>query len=102
MAGAIDLQYSVLQAPAADKVQQVHQQHPDMQQRYFSLQMDEDRKLLKERVDLSDDAEKTLIRDGGSKKNPRDRQASRQDKGTGETMAEEEEPGHGGHINITI
>lgn len=37
MTGAIDLQHSVLQAPAADKVQQAHQQHPDMQQRYFSL-----------------------------------------------------------------
>ena len=45
MAGAIDLQYSVLQASTADKVQQAHQQHPDMQQRYFSLQMIEDRKI---------------------------------------------------------
>ncbi len=102
MAGAIDLQHSVLQAPAADKVQQAHQQHPDMQQRYFSLQMNEDRKLRKEKINRSDDAEKALIRDGNRKRNPRDRQALRKVDGAEEMPSEDEESGHGGRINITV
>jgi hypothetical protein len=101
MAGAIDLQYSVLQASTADKVQQAHQQHPDMQQRYFSLQMIEDRKLQKEKVSRQDDTEKALVRDGGHKNSP-ERQAAKRDREEKGQMSEEEESGQGGLIDIKI
>ncbi|NTW17619.1 MAG: hypothetical protein HGA41_09235 [Syntrophaceae bacterium] len=45
-----------------ERVQQAQQQHPDMQQRYFNVQLSEERKLLKETVKNTEEAEKSRIK----------------------------------------
>ena len=58
----VDLQQILTQSNSMERVQQTQQQHPDMQQRYFSVQLSEERKLLKEAVKNSEEAEKAKIR----------------------------------------
>jgi hypothetical protein len=45
-----------------ERVQQTQQQHPDMQQRYFGIQLSEERKHLKETVKNAEETEKSRIR----------------------------------------
>jgi len=59
----VDLQQILTQSNSMERVQQTQQQHPDMQQRYFSVQLSEERKLLKETVKNSEETEKSKIRD---------------------------------------
>ena len=63
----VDLQQILTQSNSMERVQQAQQQHPDMQQRYFSVQLSEERKLLKETVKNSEETEKAKIRDEGDK-----------------------------------
>lgn len=62
MVRAIDAQQSILQTHSTEKIQQIQQQHADMQQRYFQLKLSEEDRLTKERVNHSDEAEKAAIR----------------------------------------
>ncbi|HRS86564.1 MAG TPA: hypothetical protein P5269_02920 [Syntrophales bacterium] len=59
----VDLQQSIAQIHVAEKIQQVQQQHPDMQQRHFALQLNEERKRQKERVRDTDEAELLRLRE---------------------------------------
>ena len=47
MVRAIDAQQVILQSNMAEKVQQIQQQNPDMQQRYFALQLSEEDRSVK-------------------------------------------------------
>jgi hypothetical protein len=62
MLRATDLQQILVQSNSMERVQQAQQQHPDMQQRYFSVQLSEERKLLKETVKNTEEAEKSRIK----------------------------------------
>ena len=53
MVRAIDAQQVILQSNMAEKVQQIQQQNPDMQQRYFALHLSEQDRLLREKVKQS-------------------------------------------------
>lgn len=59
----VDLQQILTQSNSMERVQQTQQQHPDMQQRYFGVQLSEERKHLKEAVKNSEETEKSRIRD---------------------------------------
>jgi len=59
----VDLQQILTQSNSMERVQQTQQQHPDMQQRYFSVQLSEERKHLKEAVKNSEETEKSKIKD---------------------------------------
>ena len=52
MVGAIEKQ--VLQSQVMERIQQVQQKHPDMQQHYFAIQFNQDRRKLKNKVNESD------------------------------------------------
>lgn len=52
MVSAIEKQ--VLQSQVMERIQQVQQQHPDMQQQYFKIQFDQERRKLKKKVNESD------------------------------------------------
>jgi hypothetical protein len=46
-----------------ERVQQVQQQHPDVQQRYFEDQLSKEKKEVKEKVQQSEELDYVLIRE---------------------------------------
>lgn len=103
MVRAIDLQTSILQTSATEKIQQIQQQHADMQQRYFQLKLSEEDRLAQERIRKFEEAEKTKIRDK-EEKNDKRQGAGRQNINHTELPVDgsDEESGEGGYINIKV
>jgi hypothetical protein len=104
MVRAIDAQQVILQSSMAEKVQQIQQQNPDMQQRYFALQLSEQDRILKEKVKQSEESEKAAIkekedRESGRKRKEQHSQENSEHLAAGEDSEFEDE---GGHINIKV
>lgn len=89
MLRGIDVKQVFLQTNSVEKVQQSQQQHPDMQQRYLEIQLNEEKKVQKEHVNYSEETEKARI---GQKQEEEKRRGS-QKKGP---EAEGEAPGGAG------
>ncbi len=51
----IDLQNILVQSNSMERVQQTHQQSPDLQQRYLNLQIKEEKKHAKEMVKTAEE-----------------------------------------------
>ncbi len=68
MLRTVDVQQLFLQSTAVEKVQQMQQQHPDMQQKYLAMQLTEERKLSQEKVSNAGEAERVLLRDRGERR----------------------------------
>jgi len=103
MVRAIDLQTSVLQTSATEKIQQIQQQHADMQQKYFQLKLSEEDRLAQEKIRQFEEAQKAKIRKQEEKREKR-KGAERQNHNHAELLQDEsdEESGEGGHINIKV
>jgi hypothetical protein len=71
MMKGIDAQQIVTQTYMTEKVQQVQQRQADMQQRYFDVQLAEERRRLQEKIQQAEDAEKAKLRE---KKHERDKE----------------------------
>lgn len=81
MVRPIEANQGIMQAHATEKIQKIQQQHPDMQQKYFSLQLQEEHKRQKEKVSDAEEARKKDIdtqqeknrehNQKGSEKNPK-------------------------------
>lgn len=84
MVRAIDMQQVITQAFPVEKVQQTQQQHPDIQQRYFDLKLNEEQRILREKVKNSEETHGAKITDRES------RQGERQE--TGKRSASGEQP----------
>ncbi|MCE5264231.1 MAG: hypothetical protein LLG97_11930 [Deltaproteobacteria bacterium] len=69
MVSAIEKQ--VLQSQVLERIQQVQQQHPDLQQQYFKVQFGEERRRLKKKVNQSDHIDHTTVDGEGGQKEPR-------------------------------
>ena len=67
----IDAQQIVTQTYMAEKVQQVQQRQADMQQRYFDVQLAEERRRLQEKIKQTEETEKAKLRE---KKQERDKE----------------------------
>ena len=52
---------TIMQSHATEKIQKVQQQHPDMQQRYFSLQLQEEKRRQGEKIADAEEAKKKII-----------------------------------------
>ncbi|MBN1547900.1 MAG: hypothetical protein JW902_14715 [Syntrophaceae bacterium] len=104
MVRPIDAQQSILQSSPMEKVQQVQQQHTDMQQRYFKLQLTEERRLQKEKVKDLEQKETTAIRDSFEREqNKREMRDQNDNKDENVPSFEEnldDEPPPGMHIDI--
>ncbi|MDQ5985836.1 MAG: hypothetical protein CSYNP_01553 [Syntrophus sp. SKADARSKE-3] len=61
MVKGIDAQHLVTQTYVTEKVQQVHQRQADLQQRYFDVQLAEERKQMQEKIKRAEDADKAKI-----------------------------------------
>lgn len=80
MAGTIERQ--VLQSQVVDRIQQVQQQHPDMQQHYFGIQFSQERSKLRKKVNESEHINHTKVGEEEGKKeqqdHPREQEAAEQ------------------------
>ena len=65
---SVDVQQLFLQSTAVEKVQQLQQQHPEMQQKYLAMQLTEERRLSQEKVATAEEAERTMLRDRGERR----------------------------------
>ena len=100
MVRAIDAQQSILQSGIVEKLQQVQQQNPDMQQRNIALNLSEEDRLLKATVKQSEETEKAEIRE---KEERESGQGSKQRFKEPVAVSEEDEfEGEGEHINIKV
>ncbi|TSA44995.1 MAG: hypothetical protein D4R56_06240 [Deltaproteobacteria bacterium] len=80
MVSAIERQ--ILQSQVMERIQQVQQQHPDMQQQYFKIQFDQERRKLKKKVYESGQINHVTVGEEEGKKqqkdHPRDEEAVEQ------------------------
>ncbi len=104
MLKAIDAQQVIMQIEQTGKVQQVHERHPEMQQRYIELQLKEEKKLLQEKVKDAEEANRAMIRDQRERERGKNAENDHRE-GKGQSMQEEEgedEAHQGGLINIKV
>jgi hypothetical protein len=103
MVRAIDAQQSIIQMHPAEKVQQIQQQHGDMQQRYFQMELSEQDRIFREKVKQSEESEKAIIKEKEEQKDKRQGKDKQNSQTTGQLIAEEAESAdEGGHINIKV
>jgi len=100
MVSAIERQ--ILQSQVVERIQQVQQQHPDMQQQYFKIQFDQDRRKLKKKVNESDQIHHTIV---GEEEGKKQQQAPPQEQESAEQIvdgsATSEQKQHD-HIDIKV
>jgi hypothetical protein len=102
MVRAIDAQHVILQSTMTEKVQQIQQQNPDMQQRYFALELSEQDRHLKAKVKDSEESEKSLIKEKQDHENER-KNKKRNATDNPEALAQAEDgEDEGGLINIKV
>jgi hypothetical protein len=100
MVSAIERQ--VLQSQVIERIQQVQQKHPDMQQQYFEIQLGQDRRKLKNKVNESVKIHNAKVGEEEGKKQQRDHQREQESaeqiaggKATGEQIQHD-------HIDIKV
>lgn len=102
MVRAIDAQQVILQSNMAEKVQQIQQQNPDMQQRYFALHLSEQDRLLKEKVKQSEESEKAAIKEKEERESRRKRKEQQAQENPEHFAVLENGEDEGGLINIKV
>ena len=70
MVSAIERQ--ILQSQVVERIQQVQQQHPDMQQQYFKIQFGQERRKLKKKVNESGQIHHVTVGEEEGKKQQHD------------------------------
>lgn len=103
MVRAIDLQQSLAQVPSTEKIQQIQQQHADMQQRYFQLNLSEEDRLARGKNREFEEAEKAKIRErkeNEEKRKGANRQPTRREKLSADEI--DESSNEGTILNITV
>ncbi|MEN6620523.1 MAG: hypothetical protein ABFD50_03090 [Smithella sp.] len=103
MVRAIDTQQVILQSGIAEKIQQTQQQNPDMQQRYFALDLSEKDKVLKGKINQAEETEKTFIKE--KEEHGNGRKGKEQQRHIKETIVAGEDSdfeGEGENINIKV
>jgi len=99
---AIDRQESILQSNITERIQQIQQQHPDIQQRYFEIQLRQEHKKKLQRVSESDEKEPVHSREEGKKRHD---ESQRKDESTRAISLDEsssDPDDQHGHIDIKV
>ncbi|MCE5284099.1 MAG: hypothetical protein LLG93_18600 [Deltaproteobacteria bacterium] len=104
MVRAIDRHESILQSSLTERIQQIQQQHADVQQRYFEMQLSQEHRRMLQKVNESDEKESVRAKGEGEK---RQRNPSREDHpAPKEATGTEEDPSScrdpEGHIDIKV
>jgi hypothetical protein len=98
MVSAIERQ--LLQSKIIERIQQVQQQHPDLQQQYFEVQLSQERRRMMKKINESDQIYHPMIDDKEERKHQQDpskRQKTEEPDGK-EDIKSEQEP----HCHIDI
>jgi hypothetical protein len=93
---AIDRQQSILQSNVTERIQQVQQQHPDLQQRYFEIQLAQERRKMLKKINESEEMDHAKLRDE-ERKQQEDRQRKNETATSDmheETSGEQEQRSH--------
>lgn len=103
MVRAIDAQQILTQLHPMEKVQQIQQQHGDMQQRYFQLELSEQDRIFREKVKQSEESEKAIIKEREERKNKQQGKGKQNRDDAGLLLADDADADdEGGHINIKV
>jgi hypothetical protein len=96
MASAIDRPQSILQSTLIDRIQQVQQQHPDAQQKYFEIQLGQERRNMMKKVNESEELSHSKVIEEETEKQQKERQKKREaaEQDLNEESSEPERPGH--------
>jgi len=106
MVRSLDVQQIILQSNAVERVQQVQQQHPDLQQRYFAGQLNKEKSLLKEKVKDLEESERLMIkeeeRQPKRKKNPKGSKQKREEEDASDVNNDLSTDEVGGKVDIKV
>jgi hypothetical protein len=105
MLTAVDVQQILMQSGSVQKVQQTHEQHPDTEQKYLALQLNEARKLQQEKVNNAEEAERVVLRDKEERRQRKKAASARPPSGegtSGENGASVTPEEQGEHIDIRV
>ena len=91
----MNIRHVITQLEQAEKVQQLQQQHPEMQQKYLDIQLRAEKRLLQKKVKEADEAKKAEEEKRERERKAADHQRSADDEG-------DEGDQQGEHINIKI
>ncbi|HOJ52670.1 MAG TPA: hypothetical protein PLT64_09325 [Syntrophales bacterium] len=78
MVKGIDAQHMITQTYVAEKIQQVQQRQGDLQQRYFDIQLAEERRKQAERVKKSEESERVRMEEEEKEKEKEGRRGSKE------------------------
>lgn len=102
MVRPIDAQHAMLQSTKVEKIQQVQQQNPEMQQKYLAMQLAEQDRLMKEKVKHSEETEKVTLREKQDQEKRRSGKHKQEAEKQNLADQNESETTEGGHINVTV
>ena len=106
MIRSLDVQQIILQSNAVERVHQVQQQHPDLQQRYFADQLNKEKSLLKEKVKDLEESERLMIkeeeRQPKRKKNPKGSKQKREEEDSSDVNNDLSTDEVGGKVDIKV
>jgi len=94
MVSAIERQ--ILQSKVIDRIQQVQQQHPDLQQQYFEVHLSKERRKMNKKINESLEMYHIDLSEEG-KKDQKERQKNHKPTepvGDGEASSEQDQHGH--------
>jgi len=97
MLRAVDLQQVLMQSNSVERVQQAQQQQPDIQQRYFDVQLNEERKLRQEQVKDTEETERARIREKEEQERRRREKDNRKRAEDGKTVDYQED-----NLNVAV
>jgi hypothetical protein len=99
MVSAIERQ--ILQSKVIERIQQVQQQHPDLQQQYFEVHLGQERRKMKTKVNDSEEMYHIYLSEEG-KKDQKERQKKHETSEQGGDGDESSEQEQHGHIDIKV
>lgn len=94
------MHHSVLQSIISERVQQVQQQHPDRQQRYFEYELTQERLKNEQKITDYEELDYIKLRDNPEKKEHGDRHKNKDDEKQAPLPETAARADHAGKIDI--
>jgi len=107
MIGPVDNKHSILQSPQMERVQSVQQQQSDTQQRYFNMQLAEEKRLQGEKIRSMEEEKPELVKNALDREEKKGTMKEHDQKKSqeGNILEEEEwndEPLSGNYIDLKV
>jgi len=107
MIGPVDNQHSILQSPPMEKIQSVQQQQSDTQQRYFNMQLAEEKRLQGEKIRTMEEEKPEQVKNALDREEKKGTMKGHSQKRSQEEHVSEEdewndEPISGNYIDVKV